>query len=52
MVRHVPSYFEYWADNIEEADVFMAERDPGDIARNELVSSKSRVYLITPPINK
>lgn len=23
-----------------EADVFMAERDPGDIARNELVSSK------------
>jgi SpoVK/Ycf46/Vps4 family AAA+-type ATPase len=26
---------------LDEADVFMAERDPGDIARNELVSSKS-----------
>jgi SpoVK/Ycf46/Vps4 family AAA+-type ATPase len=25
---------------LDEADVFMAERDPGDIARNELVSSK------------
>lgn len=25
---------------LDEADVFMAQRDPGDIARNELVSSK------------
>jgi len=32
---------------LDEADVFMAERDPGDIARNELVSSKpSKLYTI------
>jgi hypothetical protein len=33
-----------------EADVFMAERDPGDIARNELVSSKTFPVSIGPTI--
>ena len=30
---------------LDEADVFMAERSPADIARNELVSSKSILFF-------